>query len=256
MKSTFDEALEVVFRHEGGYVDHPADPGGATKFGITLATLSQWRGRATTKADVKALRKDEAATIYRARYWNAVRGDELPAGVDLALFDFAVNSGPSRAISTLQEVLGVPVDGRLGPVTMAALDANPAGTTVRVICGRRIAFLRRLATFPVFGRGWMRRVENIEREAGILAKRGQPTGSSSEKPRKDGSNMDMTKTIFSSRTIWVNGIGLLALLLSWFGFDTAGIDRNAVTESLFQAVAAISFIASTFFRVIASKKLL
>ncbi|HRE19771.1 MAG TPA: glycoside hydrolase family 108 protein [Rhabdaerophilum sp.] len=256
MKATFDHALAVVLGHEGGYVDHPADPGGATNFGITLATLSRWRGMEVTKADVRALERDEAAAIYRARYWDAVRGDELPVGVDLTLFDFAVNSGPSRAISTLQEVLGVVVDGRIGPVTMEALGTQPPIALVKEICARRLVFLRRLATFPVFGRGWTRRIENIAREAGNLAKRGRISGNNDSKPRKEETLMDITKSIFTSRTVWTNGIGLVALLLSWFGFDTAGIDKNAVTESLFQAVAAISFVASTFFRVIASKKLL
>ncbi len=256
MNSTFDRALDAVLRHEGGYVDHPADPGGATKFGITLATLGDWRGRAVTKADVRALMREEAAVIYRARYWDAVRGNELPSGLDLALFDFAVNSGPSRAISTLQEALGVQVDGRIGPVTMAALGTWDTKTLVAALCERRLAFLRRLATFPLFGRGWTRRVEEIAREAKVLAGRGQISGSNDSKPRKDEASMDITKTVFSSRTIWANGIGLVALLLSWFGFDTAGIDKSALTDSLFQAVAAISFVASTFFRVIASKKLL
>lgn len=256
MKATFHQALAVVLRHEGGYVDHPADPGGATKFGITLSTLSRWRGKAVTKAEVRALGRDEAAAIYRAGYWDPVRGDDLPAGVDLALFDFAVNSGPSRAVSTLQDVLGVKTDGRIGPLTMAALKSQDAGALVTALCSQRQAFLRRLATFPVFGKGWTRRVENIAREAGNLARRGRISGSNDSKPRKDETLMDITKSIFSSRTVWTNGIGLVALLLSWFGFDTAGFDKNAVTESLFQAVAAISFVASTFFRVIASKKLL
>lgn len=256
MKATFDHALAVVLGHEGGYVDHPADPGGATKFGITLPTLSLWRGKTVTKAEVRALGRDEASAIYRARYWDTVRGDDLPAGLDLALFDFAVNSGPSRAISTLQEILDVPADGRMGPVTIAALGTRGAEALVAELCARRLAFLRRLTTFPVFGKGWIRRVENIAREAGDSARRGHPLGSDDNKHRKEGPSMDITKTIFSSRTVWANGIGLVALLLSWFGFDTAGIDRNALTESLFQAVAAISFVASTFFRVIASKKLL
>jgi len=256
MKDTFPRALALVLAQEGGYADHPYDPGGATNFGITIATLRDWRGRPVSKADVRALGRDEVAAIYRARYWNAVRGDELPAGLDLALFDFAVNSGPFRAVTVLQEVLGVPVDGRFGPVTMAALQTRPAKTLVADLCARRLAFLRRLATFPVFGRGWTRRVEAVAREAGVMAGRGQFSGEDNSKPRKDTSIMDLTKTIISSRTVWANGIGLLAVLLSWFGFDTAGLDKTAVTDNLFQAVAAVSFVASTFFRVIASKKLL
>lgn len=256
MKDTFPRALAFVLVHEGGYVDHPDDPGGATNFGITIATLRDWRGRPVSKADVRALDRDEVAAIYRARYWNAVRGDELPAGLDLALFDFAVNSGSFRAVAVFQEVLGVPADGRFGPVTMAALHTRPAKALVADLTARRLTFLRRLATFPVFGRGWTRRVEAVAREAGVMAGRRQSSGEGNIKPRKDTAIMDLTKTIFSSRTVWANGIGLLAVLLSWFGFDTAGLDRTAVTDNLFQAVAAVSFVASTVFRVIASKKLL
>ena len=166
MRENLETALRLIRRHEGGYVDHPDDPGGATNLGITHATLAAWRGKPVTKQDVRNLTVAEAAAIYRARYWDAVRGDELPAGVDLAVFDFAVNSGPGRAIRTLQTVLGVPQDGALGPVTMAALAKAPGAVTVIVdLCDARMRFLRGLRTFGTFGRGWTNRVNNIEDEA-------------------------------------------------------------------------------------------
>jgi lysozyme family protein len=159
----FGACLPLILKHEGGYVDHPADPGGATNLGITHATLAAWRGKPVTKQDVRNLTVTEAAAIYRARYWDAVRGDELPAGVDLAVFDFAVNSGPGRAIRTLQGVLGVAQDGALGPVTMAALAKAPGKATVIVdLCDARMRFLRGLSTFATFGRGWTARVNAIE----------------------------------------------------------------------------------------------
>jgi hypothetical protein len=120
----FAACLEEVLWHEGGYADNPRDPGGATNLGITIATLGEWRGRAVTKADVKALTREEAAAIYRARYWKRVRGDALPAGLDLAVFDFAVNSGPARAVKALQRELGVAQDGLVGPVTLGALGSH------------------------------------------------------------------------------------------------------------------------------------
>ena len=95
--ANFDRALTAVLRHEGGYVDHPSDPGGATNLGVTRATLAQWRGRAVSKAEVKALTRAEAAKIYRALYWDEIAGDALPAGLDFAVFDYCVNSGPGRA---------------------------------------------------------------------------------------------------------------------------------------------------------------
>lgn len=91
--ANFERALALVLVHEGGYVDHPAYPGGATNLGITIGTLSDWLDRAATKAEVRALTKATVAPIYRKNYWDAVRGDDLPSGVDYCVFDFAVNSG-------------------------------------------------------------------------------------------------------------------------------------------------------------------
>lgn len=158
----FEYCLRLTLAFEGGYVDHPADPGGATNLGITRRTLARYRGRAVSKADVRALTRQEAAAIYRKYYWDAVRGDELPAGVDAALFDHAVNSGPGAAIRMLQKALGLKADGRFGPATLAALDAANAHQLIQNLLARRSSFLTRLRTFRIFGRGWMRRVKAIE----------------------------------------------------------------------------------------------
>ena len=161
----FETCLQMTLKHEGGYVDHPADPGGATNLGVTRRTLARFRGRAVSKAEVRALTREEAALIYRKYYWDAVHGDALPAGVDAALFDHAVNSGPGAAIKCLQRALGVAVNGKMGPATRAALRmANPA-ELVRDLIARRRRFLMRLRTFRTFGRGWMRRVKAVERAA-------------------------------------------------------------------------------------------
>ena len=104
--ANFERALPLVLKHEGGYVDHPNDPGGATNLGVTIGTLSSWLGRPATKAEVKALTRATVAPIYRKNYWAAIRGDELPAGLDYAVFDFAVNSGPKRAAMALQRAVG------------------------------------------------------------------------------------------------------------------------------------------------------
>ncbi|RVU17511.1 glycoside hydrolase family 108 protein [Methylobacterium oryzihabitans] len=162
---TFGRALALVLRHEGGYVDHPKDPGGATNLGVTIGTLGDWLGRPATKAEVKALTPAGVGPIYRARYWNAVRGDELPAGLDVAVFDFAVNSGPARAIMALQRAAGVADDGRLGPISLKAIHARASADLVQLVCADRLAFLRRLSTWPSFGRGWARRVAGVRAEA-------------------------------------------------------------------------------------------
>lgn len=161
--SRFNACLAEVLRHEGGYVDHPADPGGATNLGITHTTLAAHRGRPVTKDDVRALTRAEAAAIYHARYWIPIRGDALPPGLDLALFDFAVNSGPARAVKALQGVLHVTQDGVVGPVTLAAIAKAPGPATLAIdLCDARMRFLRSLPTWATFGRGWTKRVSDVE----------------------------------------------------------------------------------------------
>lgn len=163
--SSFDGAFARTLKHEGGYVDHPADPGGATNLGITIGTLSGYLGRPATKGEVKALTSERVKPIYRARYWDAMHGDELPAGVDFAVYDFGVNSGPSRAIAALQRAVGVADDGHLGPITLDAARLCDPATTVERICDDRMAFLRRLSTWRTFGKGWTTRVGEVRVQA-------------------------------------------------------------------------------------------
>jgi lysozyme family protein len=167
--SSFESAVALVLQHEGGFVNHPRDPGGATNFGITRETLSRSRGRPASVEDVRRLTREEAASIYRSLYWRTVRADELPLGLDLAVFDLAVNSGPKRAVTMLQSVLGVAADGLIGPVTIKAANRADPAETVRRLTRARLGFLSRLATWPVFGRGWRRRVLAVEQEALRLA---------------------------------------------------------------------------------------
>lgn len=167
MDANFPRALELVLKEEGGWADHPKDPGGATNLGITIGTLSDWLGRPATKADVRALTKQTVAPIYRKRYWDKVRGDDLPTGLDFAVFDFAVNSGVSRASKYLQAILGVPQDGQIGPVTVAAAKAADVTVVIERLCGNRMEFLEGLSSFAVFGRGWTDRVTHVL-EAALL----------------------------------------------------------------------------------------
>lgn len=161
----FAACLPEILKREGGWSDHPADPGGATNYGITLRTFSAFRGEQMSKGDLMAISQDEVAAIYRANYWNAVKGDLLPPGVDLALFDFAVNSGPGRAIRELQAVLGVTADGMIGPKTLDAIKRAGPVTVIVDLCDKRMAFLRSLPTWGTFGKGWTRRVDEVERVA-------------------------------------------------------------------------------------------
>lgn len=163
--SRFQACLDEVLRHEGGFVNHPADPGGATNLGITQGTLSEWRGKSVSVDDVRNLTVAEAGEIYHARYWQPIRGDALPPGVDLAVFDGAVNSGPGRSARWLQQALGVAQDGIIGPETLAAVGRAKPATLIIEICDARMAFLRSLSTWPTFGKGWTARVNEVQAAA-------------------------------------------------------------------------------------------
>lgn len=171
-RSTFARVMPEILAHEGGYADHPRDPGGATKFGITHTTLASWRGRPVSKADVRALTTGEATQIYETRYWRVIKGDALPYGVDYAVLDFAINSGPGRAASHLQKVLGVAQDGIIGPVTLKALFGMGRATVINRLCDSRLAFLRGLSNWPTFGKGWAARVAKVRATALRLANTG------------------------------------------------------------------------------------
>ncbi|CAN1509856.1 zliS Lysozyme family protein [Rhabdaerophilaceae bacterium] len=261
----FGPALAHVLRHEGGYADHPADPGGATMMGITQATLASWRGHPVSKADVRSISRDEVASIYRARYWNAIGGDQLPGGLDLAVFDYAVNSGPARAARTLQGIAGTQADGVVGRKTLEAISRLEPRSTILALCAARRSFLRHLPTAPVFGRGWLHRVSDIEKESiRLLAKPSRPNGradgsSSQTRPgisaASQENSMDITKTFFQSRTVWANIIGFGCLVLSLLGFRTGDLDVNLLTDRVLEMIAAGSFVASTVFRIIATKRL-
>lgn len=169
MKANFDRCLTMVLAHEGGFVDHPADPGGMTNLGITRKTLECYVDHDVTEADMRALTPAKVAPIYKTRYWDEIRGDQLPSGMDHALFDFAVNSGPARAVMTLQNTLDIPADGRVGPRTLKALAMKPIDEAIADLCNARLEFLSRLKTYKTFGRGWVRRVNEVEVEARELA---------------------------------------------------------------------------------------
>lgn len=165
--ASFDAALAFVLAHEGGFSDDPADPGGATNLGVTLATLQGWMGthEVATVADVRGLTVAAVTPIYRARYWRAVSGDDLPAGVDLAVFDPAVNMGVGRAARFLQAVVWAERDGDIGPRTLAAVRSQPAADVINSLCDRRLTFYRGLPTFETFGRGWTTRVADCRAAA-------------------------------------------------------------------------------------------
>lgn len=169
MDRNFSRALSLVLKSEGGWSDNPADPGGATMKGVTLANFRRYVKADATKTDLRRISDDQVATVYRRFYWDAVAAAELPDGVDYAVFDFAVNSGPGRAAKYLQATVGVSQDGRIGPATLAAARARPGGVVIDQLCDARLTFLKRLPTWATFGRGWSDRVRSVRTQALLMS---------------------------------------------------------------------------------------
>lgn len=162
MRDNFPACLAEVLTHEGGWSDHPKDPGGATMRGVTIGTYAAHKGRAVTKAELRNISDADLKAIYRGRYWDKVRGDDLPRGLDLVAFDPAVNSGPIRGAKWLQQALGVAQDGKVGPVTIKAASVAKPVPVIQKACSARMGFLRGLGTWGTFGKGWSRRVAAVE----------------------------------------------------------------------------------------------
>ena len=164
--TTREKAIERVLAHEGGFVDHPSDPGGATNYGITERVARDYG----YKGSMRTLPRATAIEIYRKQYWDAVHGDHLPFAVAFQVFDAAVNHGAGNAKRWLQQALGVTADGAIGPITLAAAKrADPAALILK-FNEIRLKFYASLTTFGTFGRGWSRRLaENLRIAASDLS---------------------------------------------------------------------------------------
>ena len=193
--SNFPAALAATLQWEGGWSSHPRDPGRETMRGVTLARYRAWkRDQSITPNQLRNIGDDEVKAIYRAGYWETVRGDDLPAGLDFAMFDFAVNSGPARAVKTLQRILGVRDDGVMGMMTLNAVRGRSPGELVASLCDARLAFVRSLGTFDAFGKGWTRRIEGVRSKALAMAKGKAPVVTTDNaKPAAEKANASDTK---------------------------------------------------------------
>jgi len=169
-KENWDKCFEMVLKHEGGFVNHPKDPGGMTNLGVTKRAWEEYVGRTVDETEMRGLTPEKVKPFYKSRYWDKIKADDLPSGVDYAAYDLAVNSGVGRSAKYLQEVAGVSVDGVIGPKSLAAINACPADEMVDAICDMRLEFLKRLPTWDTFGKGWGRRVEEVEAKASAMAK--------------------------------------------------------------------------------------
>ena len=165
MIDNWESSLEKILHHEGGYVNHPKDPGGETNLGVTKRVYEEWGG---TK-DMKDLLVEDVNPIYKKNYWDKCKCDDLPNGLDLCVFDFGVNAGPGRAAKFLQRMIGTTVDGGIGPNTLKAVETyveeNGLETAIENYQSARQSYYEGLSTFDTFGRGWTRRVEETTASA-------------------------------------------------------------------------------------------
>ena len=165
MNSNFNAALQHVLKSEGGFVNHPADPGGMTNLGVTAHTWGDWVGHTPSEKEMRELTPEKVAPLYKRKFWDAIKGDDLPAGVDYCVFDCAVNSGPGRAIKMLQQAIGINPDGSIGPATLGAVKAIDPVELISKYADKRLQFWESLPTFATFGKGWTRRGNEVKEAA-------------------------------------------------------------------------------------------
>lgn len=166
MQGNFARSMPHFLKHEGGYVDHPNDPGGATNKGVTIATFRRYIKPKGTKSDLRKITNAQVSMVYKRQYWDKVSADYLPSGVDYCVSDFAINSGPSRAAKYLQRVVGAAQDGKIGPATIAAVEKMDTAELINRLCDDRLAFMKRIRggkLWKTFGKGWSRRVSDVRK---------------------------------------------------------------------------------------------
>lgn len=168
MNENFGLAFYALLKHEGGFVNHPKDPGGMTNLGVTKRAWEDYVGHPVDEAQMRALTPETVETFYRERYWDVIGADSLPSGVDYCVFDCAVNSGPRQAVRLLQRAARIKDDGILGPNTLNAVRGMDPRLLISRYTAARLDFLQKLPTFTTFGKGWVRRVREVETLAATL----------------------------------------------------------------------------------------
>ena len=170
MLSNWPTSLALVLKSEGGFSNNPHDPGGMTNLGVTKNAWEAYVQRQVDEAEMRGLTPEKVAPLYKTQYWNPCKCDELPLGIDYAVFDFAVNAGVSRASKTMQTALGTAADGIVGPATIGvAVNADPDHFLEKFSAAKE-QFYRGLSTFDHFGKGWLRRVSEVKQTGeGMIA---------------------------------------------------------------------------------------
>ena len=163
--SNWKRSFELMLKSEGSFVNHPQDPGGMTNLGVTKRVWEQWVGRESNEKEMRSLTPAMVEPLYKRKYWDACKCDDLPEGLDYLVFDFAVNAGPGRSIKTLQTAVGTTPDGIIGPKTLAAVRAIDPHELIEKFSVAKTEFYESLPTFPTFGRGWLNRVADVKVKA-------------------------------------------------------------------------------------------
>ena len=165
MKSNWTKSFDLMLASEGGYGNHPSDSGGRTNLGVTQRVWEEWVGRESNEKEMRSLTKEMVEPLYKRKFWDACRCDDLPSGIDYLVFDMAVNAGVGRSAKLLQHCVGVSVDGMIGPITITAVKRKDTEELIEKFSEARELFYRGLKTFDVFGRGWLNRVSHSNANA-------------------------------------------------------------------------------------------
>ena len=166
--SNWKRSFELMLKSEGGWSNHPSDPGGMTNLGVTKRVWEQWVGRESNEKEMRSLTPAMVEPLYKRKYWDACKCDDLPEGLDYLVFDFAVNAGPGRSIKTLQSAVGATPDGVIGPKTLASVRAVDPHELIEKFSVAKTEFYESLPTFPTFGRGWLNRVADVKVKASTM----------------------------------------------------------------------------------------
>jgi lysozyme family protein len=170
MASNFQECLDLVLKSEGGWVNHPSDPGGETNLGVTKRVWVEYVGHPVES--LKKLTKEDVAPLYELKYWRPCYCEVLPRGLDFVVFSMGVNAGPGRSVKLLQSAIGCVPDGVIGPRTRELISSSNGADIIKKFSTARREYYQSLKTFPIFGRGWLLRVDREESEALDMAKNG------------------------------------------------------------------------------------
>jgi len=168
MNSNWQKSFELMLKSEGGFGNDPRDPGGMTNLGVTKATWENWVGRASDENEMRSLTPEKVEPLYKKKFWDAVRGDELPVGIDYLVFDFAVNAGVGRSAKVLQMAIGANPDGSIGPLTLMAVSNFDPADLIDRFSNAKEDFYKSLPTFETFGRGWLNRVADVKLKASSM----------------------------------------------------------------------------------------